>query len=61
MLRSGQRPYTVVYTCIVYTIVFLPAYQWWLNFEASVHDLQSFDVKIVNQTARMYRTNGDAV
>ena len=29
----------------------LPAYQWWLNFGASVPELQSFAVKVLSQTA----------
>jgi len=29
----------------------LPAYQWWLNFGASVPELQSFAAKVLSQTA----------
>ena len=29
----------------------LPTYQWWLNFGASVLELQSFAVKVLSQTA----------
>ena len=29
----------------------LPAYQWWLNFGASVPELQSLAIKVLSQTA----------
>lgn len=29
----------------------MPAYQWWLNFGASVPELQSFAVRVLSQTA----------